>query len=159
MSAPRVSVVQSLARPFAGRGERCDVVSRIPESARIVLIGEASHGTEEFYSIRAEMTKRLIVERDFNAVAVEADYPDAARANRYAQGVGSDKNAEQALRDFKRFPTWMWRNHVVADFLEWLREHNAGRTEGREPVRFVGMDLYSLQSSAEAVINYLKKGA
>eukprot|EP00741_Cyanophora_paradoxa_P000130 tig00000057_g125.t1 len=169
MAAPRPERVRELAVPFrvdADGSGIAEIVARIPERARIVLIGEASHGTEEFYAVRAEITKRLIVERNFNAVAAEADYPDAARANRYAQGVGRDKNAEKALRDFKRFPTWMWRNNVVANFLEWLRAHNAARAEGREPARFVGMDLYSMLARlasqpgpgrAEAVIQYLAR--
>jgi erythromycin esterase-like protein len=77
--------------------------------ARFVLVGEATHGTHEFYALRAELTKRLIAERGFRGVAVEADWPAAARANRYVQGVGDDPDGEASLGDFRRFPHWMWR--------------------------------------------------
>src|SRR5438105_3977658 len=107
--------------------------------ARFVLLGEASHGTHEFYRERAEITKRLIEEKGFNAVAVEADWPDAYRVNRYVRGEGADTNAEEALGGFKRFPTWMWRNRVVVEFAEWLRRYNESRAAGRERVGFYGL--------------------
>ncbi len=91
---------------------------------RFVLLGEASHGTHEFYKARAEITKRLIAEKDFSAVAVEADFPDAYRVNRYIRGVGKDQTANDALSDFTRFPLWMWRNADVLDLVGWLRAHN-----------------------------------
>lgn len=121
--------------------------------ADIVLIGESSHGTHEFYAARAEMTKWLIAERGFRAVAAEADWPDAYRVNRYVQGRGPDTSAEEALRGFERFPSWMWRNTVVRDFAEWLREFNqtAPKAAG-----FYGLDLYSLHRSMEEVIEYLQ---
>jgi erythromycin esterase-like protein len=118
---------------------------------RFVLIGEASHGTHEFYETRARITKRLIREKGFHAVAVEADWPDAYRVNRYVRGNGSDANANEALSDFQRFPMWMWRNTVVLDFAEWLREETAAR------VGFYGLDLYSLNASVQAVLAYLDK--
>jgi len=128
--------------------------------AKVVMIGESSHGTHEFYNIRAEITKLLIEEKGFNAVVVEADWPDAYRLNRYVQ-LGKhdrDHNAEEALSDFKsRFPLWMWRNTVVRDFAEWLRQHNKGLDRKHERIAFYGMDLYSMQSSMEAVIEYLHK--
>jgi erythromycin esterase-like protein len=92
--------------------------------APFVLIGEASHGTHEFYAARAAMTRTLIEEKGFCAVAAEADWPDAYRVNRYVRGHADDSTAEEALRGFERFPTWMWRNAVVLDFVGWLREHN-----------------------------------
>ena len=97
----------------------------LARTASIVLIGEASHGTQEFYALRAELTKRLIVEQGFQAVAVEADWPDAYRANRWVRGSNVDGSAEMALSGFERFPRWMWRNSVVRDFLTWLRHYNA----------------------------------
>jgi erythromycin esterase-like protein/predicted phosphoribosyltransferase len=121
--------------------------------ADFVLIGEASHGTHEFYAERAELTKRLIAEAGFAAVAVEADWPDAARVDRYVRGRSDDGSADEALRDFRRFPTWMWRNTVVRDFVGWLREHNDARAE---QAGFYGLDLYSLHASMEAVIAYLE---
>ena len=103
--------------------------------ARFVLIGEATHGTHEFYRERAQITKRLIREKGFNAVAVEADWPDSYRVNRYVRGRGDDGEAIDSLAGFQRFPTWMWRNADVLDFVGWLREHNAsvrpGPAEGR----------------------------
>ena len=93
-------------------------------AARIVLLGEASHGTHEFYRERARITKRLIGELGFTAVAIEGDWPDAYRVNRYVRGAGTDADAEEALRGFRRFPTWMWRNADVVDFVGWLRAHN-----------------------------------
>ena len=89
--------------------------------AQFVLIGEASHGTHDFYAARARMTRRLIEEKGFGAVAVEADWPDAYRVNRYVRARSDDVTAEEALRGFERFPAWMWRNAVVLDFVGWLR--------------------------------------
>jgi erythromycin esterase-like protein len=125
-------------------------------TARFALLGEASHGTHEFYRERAEITKRLIVEQGFNAVAVEADWPDAYRVNRYVRGQSDDRNADEALSGFKRFPVWMWRNTVVADFAEWLRALNAGRPPDQR-VGFYGIDLYSLFTSMEAVLLHLAR--
>src|SRR5688572_25722997 len=123
--------------------------------AHFVLLGEASHGTHEFYKARAEITKRLIREKQFDAVAVEADWPDAYRVNRFVLGRSGDADAEEALSDFKRFPTWMWRNADVLDFIGWLREHN-DRNKTRQ-AGFYGLDLYSLYTSVEAVLKYLGK--
>jgi len=122
--------------------------------ARIVLIGESSHGTREFYEARAEITKWLIEAKSFCAVTAEADWPDAYRVNRYVRGLGGDATAEEALRGFQRFPAWMWRNVVVRDFASWLRRHN----ESCEPAHrcgFYGLDLYSLHRSTQEVIAYL----
>lgn len=122
----------------------------------LVLIGEASHGTHEFYRERALLTRRLIEEKGFRAVAVEADWPDAYRVNRYLHGAPDDADAEEALRGFRRFPTWMWRNAEVLDFLGWLRSHNDHRAEAGK-ISFFGLDVYSLFSSIEAVVSYLEK--
>jgi erythromycin esterase-like protein len=123
--------------------------------ARLVLLGEASHGTHEFYKIRAEITKRLIREKGFTSVAVEADWPDAYRVNRYVRGRGSDSDAEQALAGFQRFPQWMWRNADVLDFVGWLRAHNDPLPDAAQ-VGFYGLDLYALHASIEAVLKYLR---
>jgi erythromycin esterase-like protein/predicted phosphoribosyltransferase len=126
--------------------------------AHFVLLGEASHGTHEFYAERARMTRWLIEEKGFNAVAVEADWPDAYRVNRYVRGQSDDATAEESLRAFQRFPTWMWRNAVVLDFVGWLREHNDRvGGEGRRKVGFYGLDLYSLYRSIQEVISYLER--
>jgi erythromycin esterase-like protein len=124
--------------------------------ARFVLLGEASHGTHEFYHERAEITKRLIIEKGFGAVAVEADWPDAYRVNRYVRGEGDDPDANAALSGFERFPTWMWRNTVVLDFVEWLRNANSGRNENAK-TGFFGLDLYSLFNSMRTVVGYLDR--
>jgi erythromycin esterase-like protein len=121
---------------------------------RFALLGEASHGTHEFYAERAELTRRLIAEKGFTAVVVEADWPDAWRLNRYVRGLGDDRSAEEALAAFERFPTWMWRNTEVRDFAEWLREHNRQQPASRQ-AGFYGMDLYSLFTSIRAVLDYL----
>jgi erythromycin esterase-like protein/predicted phosphoribosyltransferase len=134
-----------------------DVLEDLIGDARVVLIGESSHGTHEFYEARAEITKWLIEEKGFNAVAAEADWPDAYRVNRYVRGLGEDDSPEQALRGFERFPAWMWRNTVVRDFVGWLRWHN-GRcaADGRRQTGFYGLDLYSLHRSMQEVIGYLE---
>lgn len=125
--------------------------------ARFVLLGEASHGTHEFYRERAQITKRLIEEKGFSAVAVEADFPDAYRVNRYVRGESQDVDAVEALGGFKRFPAWMWRNADVLDFVGWLRSYNDDLTEDKGKIGFYGLDLYSLHSSIEAVLKYLDK--
>ena len=94
---------------------------------RVALIGEASHGTHEFYHERAEITRLLIEQKGFAAVAVEADWPDALRVNRYVSGTGDDPDSADALAGFRRFPTWMWRNADVLDFVGWLRDFNESR--------------------------------
>lgn len=124
-------------------------------NAEVVLIGEATHGTHEFYQTRAKITERLIEEKGFHAVLAEADWPDAYRVNRFVRGLGNDQEAVDALGDFKRFPTWMWRNSVVLDFVGWLRERNLALPAERR-AGFYGMDLYSLYSSMEAVVQYLE---
>jgi len=117
----------------------------LADDSQFVLLGEATHGTHEFYRARAEMTKRLIRERGFNAIAVEADWPDAYRINRFIRNLSADEEAFEALDDFKRFPTWMWRNADILDLIGWLREQNRHllRDEGRQ-VAWFGLDLYSL---------------
>ena len=124
--------------------------------ARIVLIGEATHGTHEFYRIRADLTQALIEQKGFNVVAAEADWPDAYRVNRWVRHMSDDADAVSALGDFTRFPRWMWRNDVVVEFAAWLREHNRPLATKRR-VGFYGLDLYSLHTSIEAVLGYLTK--
>lgn len=133
-----------------------EALEEIIGDARIVLIGESSHGTHEFYEARAEITKWLIDEKGFCAVAAEADWPDAYRVNRYVRGLSSDQSADEALNGFERFPSWMWRNVVVRDFVDWLSAHNEHRRERRErQTGFYGLDLYSLHRSMHEVIAYL----
>jgi erythromycin esterase-like protein/predicted phosphoribosyltransferase len=155
--SPIVKALRETAYPLAGSARDYDpLIGRIGE-ARFALLGEASHGTHEFYRERAEITKRLIAEKNFIAVAVEADWPDAYRLNRYVRGASDDVDAVEALADFRRFPTWMWRNTVVVEFIEWLRAHNDSLPPGAEKVGFYGLDLYSLHASMKAVLQYLEK--
>jgi erythromycin esterase-like protein len=149
--------VRDAARPLTGAAEDYDPLLELIGDARFALLGEASHGTHEFYRERAEITKRLIVDKGFTAVAVEADWPDAYRVNCYVRGAGEDPDGNEALGGFRRFPTWMWRNTVVLEFVEWLRAHNRSLPPNAPKVGFYGLDLYSLYGSIEAVIRYLDK--
>ena len=119
-------------KPLTGAARRLRPAARADRRRPVVLLGEASHGTHEFYRERALITRRLIEEKGFTAVAVEADWPDAYRVNRYVRGAADDGDAEEALRGFRRFPTWMWRNAEVLDFVGWLREHNDELPPGRD---------------------------
>jgi erythromycin esterase-like protein len=130
------------------------IVEVIDPAATLVLIGEATHGTREFYRIRADVTRLLIQQRGFTFVAAEADWPDAYRANRWVRLQGTDDTAEVSLDDFTRFPRWMWRNREVVRFLRWLRGHNGDRSEVQR-VGFFGLDLYSLHRSIASVLAYL----
>jgi erythromycin esterase-like protein len=131
------------------------LVDAIADSS-LVLIGEASHGTHEFYAIRAELTKALVVRRGFNLIAVEADWPDAYRLNRWVRHLADEADAEHALGDFTRFPRWMWRNRDVVNFVQWLRAHNAD-VPAVSRTGFYGLDLYSMHASIAAVLDYLRK--
>ena len=134
-----------------------EALEEIIGDARIVLIGESSHGTHEFYQARVEITKWLVEEKGFCAVAAEADWPDAYRVNRYVRGLGRDGSADEALSGFERFPAWMWRNIVIRDFVDWLHAHNGRRREsGERQTGFYGLDLYSLHRSTQEVIRYLE---
>ena len=152
-----IEIVREAAHPLEDAERNYDPLINMIGEARFCLIGEATHGTHEFYRDRAEITKRLIKEKGFKAVAVEADWPDAFRINRYVRGMSDDRNADEALAGFKRFPTWMWRNTVVVDFVEWLREYNESLPDYSAKVSFYGLDLYSLYTSIEAVLSYLNK--
>src|SRR5216110_2304198 len=110
--------VREIAQPLAGEARDYNALLQLIDDARFVLIGEASHGTHEFYFERAAITKRLIAEKDFSILAIEADWPDSARVHRYVRGVSSDANLAHAPSGFRRFPTWMWRNKVVLEFVE-----------------------------------------
>ncbi|MEA2268372.1 MAG: hypothetical protein QOC64_982 [Solirubrobacteraceae bacterium] len=144
-------------RPLTGAAGDWDEVVERGGRARYVLLGEASHGTHDFYAARAEISKRLIAEAGYTAVCVEADWPDAYRVNCFVRGAGDDATAEEALSDFKRFPVWMWRNADVAEFVTWLRAWNDGLPPEQPKVGFYGLDLYSLHASMEAVVEVLEE--
>jgi erythromycin esterase-like protein len=143
--------------PITGEHADYDALVELVGDRRFVLIGEASHGTHEFYDERARITRRLIDECGFSAVAVEADWPDAYRVNRYVMGLSDDDTADAALSGFRRFPGWMWRNRDVLAFVEWLRARNDAQTHPAAKARFYGLDLYSLRASMEAVVEYLDR--
>jgi erythromycin esterase len=125
--------------------------------ARFVLLGEASHGTSEFYTWRARISKRLIEERGFSFIAVEGDWPDCYRVNRYAKHMAdSGDKAQDVLHAFERWPTWMWANREVIDLIEWLHDHNR-RIASEGQVGFYGLDVYSLWDSMRAVMEYLER--
>ena len=150
-----LDTLHSTAIPLTGAKSGYDPLLDRVGDARFVLIGEASHGTHEFYQQRALITQRLIQDKGFAAVAVEADWPDAYRVNRYVRGRSSDPDSNTALDGFERFPTWMWRNTEVRDFVDWLRSHNDALPPDGTKAGFYGLDLYSLYASIDAVLSYL----
>jgi len=157
--ATRETSVQAAAAVIAPAAKRLDanlqeLTDRIGE-ASIVLIGEASHGTHEFYAVREQLTRCLIADHRFRIVALEADWPDALRAHRYVTGRSDDRSASEALGGFRRFPRWMWRNRVMEDFCDWLEQWNQQQAPGDHAGIF-GMDLYSLRESMDSVMEYLR---
>jgi erythromycin esterase-like protein len=150
-------LIREVVEPLMGSPRDYDPVLDLVGDANFVLLGEASHGTHEFYRERAQITKRLITEKGFNAVAVEADWPDAWRVNQFVRGESQEMDSVEALAGFTRFPQWMWRNADVLDFVGWLREHNEGESAPIAKCGFYGLDLYSLQASIEAVLGYLRE--
>lgn len=151
-----IHVINDVAKPLSV--ENADYSSLMEEigDSRFVLLGEASHGTHEFYQARIDITKQLIEQKGFMAIAIEGDWPDAYRIHRYLQGKGDENDFQQALLDFQRFPTWMWRNTTIPPFLKWLRIHN-DQLPPKDKIGFYGLDLYSLYSSMRAVITYLSQ--
>lgn len=150
-------VIKTAAQPITGAASDYDELLNLIGDARFVLIGEASHGTHEFYEQRAEITKRLIQEKGFTAVAVEADWPDAYRVNRYVRGVNDDPTPNEALAGFQGFPSWMWRNTDVVNFIGWLRQYNDSLSSQAIKTGFYGLDLYSMYASIQEVLTYLDK--
>lgn len=162
IGTPESQLLPSIVPLESGPRDHDGLLDRIGDS-RFVLIGEASHGTHEFYRERARITKRLIEEKGFDAVCLEADWPDAHRAHTWVTGGSKDRDADGALSAFTRFPTWMWRNAEMVDFVRWLRDHNAQRGPGPgddvnvRKVGLYGLDLYSLYGSMDAVLLYLDR--
>ncbi len=150
------AAIADAAHPLTGATGDYSPLLELVGDAHYVLIGEATHGTHEFYAERARITQRLILEKGFNAVAVEADWPDAYRVNRFVRDQGDDTDPVQALQGFQRFPSWMWRNTDVVDFVGWLRSYNDG-FDADDKVGFYGLDLYSLFTSMDEVLRYLEQ--
>jgi erythromycin esterase len=149
-----IAEIADIALPLDGP-VHLDPLMELIGDARYVLLGEATHGTSEFYTWRTELTRRLITEKRFSFVAVEGDWPDCYRINRYVKAV-EGKSAEEVLHAFARWPTWMWANREVAQLVRWLRAYN-DRSLDETKVGFYGLDVYSLWESMDAVIGYLEK--
>ena len=152
-SEPLLTAIRRQARPldWEAPAELMDKLAR----RRMALLGEASHGTHEFYALRAGITRELVVRHGCKAVVIEGDWPDAGRVNRWVRGL-DEGSADEALSGFERFPTWMWRNTVVREFITWLRDYNLAQPPWQR-VGFYGMDLYSLFGSAREVLAYLDR--
>lgn len=147
--------ISSVAAPLREDADLDPLMDAIGDS-RYVLLGEASHGTSEYYTWRHRITRRLVEEKGFSFVAVEGDWPDCYRVNRYVKHYeGAGESAEEVLRAFRRWPTWMWANAEVVALANWMREHNAGEPAHRM-VGFYGLDVYSLWESIAAVEEYLQ---
>src|SRR6478672_4145933 len=145
--------VRDLGMPLHEPSDLDPLMQRIGD-ARFVLLGEASHGTHEYYTWRAELSKRLIEEKGFNFIAVEGDWPDCYRVNRYVKGyTDQDKSPEEVLKNFNRWPTWMWANWEIAALTGWLKDFNSKRAANKR-AGFYGLDVYSLWESLEALIKY-----
>ena len=148
--------LRSLARPLATDADLDPLIERIGD-ARYVLLGEASHGTHEYYTWRTRISRRLILEKGFSFIAVEGDWPDCYRVNRYVKGLpDSGPSAHDVLKSYDRWPTWMWANWEVVALAQWLRRHNDAQPEERR-AGFYGLDVYSLWESLESVLEYLER--
>ena len=148
--------LKRIAKPLASAKDLDPLIERIGDS-RYVLLGEASHGTSEYYSWRAEISKRLIADHGFSFIAVEGDWPDCYQVNRYVKGMAdAGANAEAVLHAFERWPTWMWANREVVELAEWMRGHNRGKS-AEQQAGFYGLDVYSLWDSMRAVTQYLER--
>ncbi|MGC9527911.1 MAG: erythromycin esterase family protein [Limnospira sp.] len=152
-----INLIRQNARPISETAANDDALMDFIGDANIVLMGEASHGTHDFYYERAQISRRLVAEKGFSAIAVEADWPDAYRINRFVRGMGEDLTPRESVGDFRRFPTWMWRNTDVLNFIDGLRQYNDNLPENSRKVGFYGLDLYSLYTSIAAVLQYLDR--
>lgn len=151
-----ISTIHEYSYTLKSKADLEPLMERIGES-RIVMLGEASHGTHEYYMWRAYISRRLIEEKGFNFIAVEGDWPECYRLNRFVKGYDRDnKRAFDVLNGFKRWPTWMWANWEIAAFADWLLKHNSGLPANRK-AGFYGLDVYSLWESMENIMQYLRK--
>lgn len=151
-----LTLIRQASNEVLDRPQDFDALIDVIGNCRFVLLGEASYGTHEFYKTRAQITTRLIEEKGFGAVAVEADWSDAYRVNRYVRSIGDDPDPMSGLGDFLRFPRWMWRNTDVADFISVLKYYNEGKDTEKQ-VGFYGLDFYNMYASIDKMIEYLDK--
>lgn len=152
---PEVIKADQYSYPLSNAETLDPLIERIGE-AHCVMLGEASHGTHEYYTWRAAISKRLIKEKGFNFIAVEGDWPDCYKLNRYIKGYADqNKKSGEVLRDFNRWPTWMWANWEIDALINWLKNYNKDIAANKR-IGFYGLDVYSLWESMEALINYLR---
>lgn len=153
---PLEESIKKHAIPFLTTEDLSPLINAIGD-AKIVLLGEASHGTSEFYTVRAELSKRLVEEKGFTLIAVEGDWPSTQHINKYIKSYGeTEQNISDVLKSFNRWPAWMWANEEIAEFVSWLRVHNKLKEESKK-VGFYGIDVYSLWESLDEVISFLSK--
>ena len=153
---PLIDVIARAERPLRNSNDLDHLLDEIGER-RIVLLGEASHGTHEYYEWRRRISERLIREKEFSFIAVEGDWPDCYALNRYAKDLpDAGSNAREVAHTFSRWPTWMWANKEVVGLIEWLRDYNQD-LHPEQRVGFYGLDVYSLWESMEAVVRYLER--
>ncbi|QDP39854.1 erythromycin esterase family protein [Radiobacillus deserti] len=145
--------IQTHATPFQSNADLKPIIGAIGD-ANIVLLGEASHGTSEFYSIRAELTKRLIVDKGFEVIAVEGDWPACQKVNHYIKHYNAAPDIKEVLKAFNRWPSWMWANEEMAELFEWIKHYNLAQ---EKKIGFYGIDVYSLYESMDEIMNYLKE--
>lgn len=146
--------IRKHAQPFVKEESLKMLIDRVGD-AKYVLLGEASHGTSEFYTVRAELSKRLITEKGFRFIAVEGDWPSCYTLNRYVKGYSdAGVEAREALKDFNRWPAWMWANREILELVEWLRQYNEDKPDHAK-VGFYGIDVYSLWESMSEIVKYL----
>lgn len=151
-----IAVIKNNATPLNNSGDLDPLMEYIGD-AKYVLLGEASHGTHEYYTWRAQITQRLIQEKGFSFVGVEGDWPDCYRLNRYAKGyLDSGKDIFSVMSAFKRWPTWMWANWETAAFIDWMKVYNEAISSDKK-IGFYGLDVYSFRESMRAIIDYLEK--
>lgn len=152
-----VDVLRERAHAITGDTDDYDALMAAIGGAHLVLLGEATHGTHEFYRERSRLTQRLITEKGLTSLGLEADWSDALRIDRYVRGISTDRSAEEALGGFDRFPRWMWRNREFADLVEWIRQHNAAVVDEKRKVRIFGLDLYGADESLAEVTRHLRE--
>src|SRR4051794_14441341 len=150
--AEAASFIRERSLPLEDSSHLDPLMERIGD-VRIVMLGEASHGTHEYYTWRSHITKRLITEKGFSFIAVEGDWPDCYGLNRYIKGYAGAGSAVEVLKSFDRWPTWMWANWEISALTEWLKKHNT-TVANEQKVGFYGLDVYSLWESMDAVIAY-----
>jgi len=155
MELQKLNLTQDHIHPLHSKKDLDPFIQRVGD-AEIVMLGEASHGTHEYYTWRSQISQRLISEKSFNCIAVEGDWPDCMAINKYVKNYSdSTETVQEVLSKFNRWPTWMWANWEIAALATWLREHN-GHKETAHKVGFYGMDVYSLWDSLKTMVDFLE---